>query len=92
MKTKVGLEWYQTPALSLLFIRLYFFSFEGTFSFKVDKTGFRCKYYAGKLCRINVAPAANSKLQCANFNDLIYTNKPICSMSNPKSSLFATDL
>jgi hypothetical protein len=33
-------EWYQLPALALLFLRLYFFKFEVILSFQVEKTGF----------------------------------------------------
>jgi hypothetical protein len=40
MKTKVGHEWSQLPALSLLFRYLIFILFKGTPSFKVDEMAF----------------------------------------------------
>jgi hypothetical protein len=36
----VGHKWYQSPALALLFRRLYFSLFKGTLSYEEEKTGF----------------------------------------------------
>jgi hypothetical protein len=43
----------------------------------MDKMGFSGKDQTNKICSINVAPATNSVLLCANFNDPIYTDQLI---------------
>jgi hypothetical protein len=78
----VGLEWYQLPALSLVFQRLNFFNLKEHYPKKYIEPVSVFNGYANKVCMISVVPAANSVYWWANFNILIYTRKSISGHSS----------